>query len=65
MQADTGLVRATKSGSDGGFVINNLPVGSYEVRASTKGFEAWIKKGLELEVEKTPSRPGVEAGIGQ
>src|SRR4051812_17435178 len=53
-QTDTGLVRKVKSGTDGGYLFANLPIGTYEIRATMAGFEAWVKKGTMLNVGANP-----------
>jgi hypothetical protein len=49
-QTDTALVRTTVSGTDGSFVVPNLPVGpnSFEVEAS--GFNKYVQSGIILQV---------------
>lgn len=46
----TGLVRTTLSGSDGLYVLPNLPVGSYKLEVEAGGFERYIQTGIILEV---------------
>src|ERR1700693_3700927 len=46
----TALARNTVSGSDGGYRIPALPVGSYEVRVELPGFRTEVRSGLTLNV---------------
>lgn len=46
----TGLVRTTRSGPDGIYVLPNLPVGSYRLEVQATGFETYVQTGILLEV---------------
>jgi Carboxypeptidase regulatory-like domain len=50
----TGVVRDVKTDSDGYYTAPNLLPGSYEVRASAKGFATVVQKGITLTVGATP-----------
>jgi hypothetical protein len=45
----TGFTRQTKSGSDGAYVLPNLPVGAYSVLAENTGFASLTQKGVSVE----------------
>jgi hypothetical protein len=45
----TGFSRQTKSGSDGAYVLPNLPVGAYSVLAENTGFASLTQKGVSVE----------------
>ena len=49
-QADSGLHRTGKTGTDGSFVLPNLPVGPYTFQASAAGFSAYQQTGIVLRV---------------
>lgn len=49
-QTDTGRVQSTVSGSDGGYVLPGLPVGSYSLTATAPGFSKHIQTGIVLQV---------------
>ena len=49
-QTDTGQVQATKSGSDGRFVLPGMPLGAYSVEVSAAGFKKYLQTGIVLEV---------------
>ena len=48
----TGLDYRGSSSSDGVYVIPNLPVGGYELSATTTGFKSFRQTGLNLEVSQ-------------
>lgn len=48
--ADTGITRNTTTGPTGRYEAPNLPVGRYEVRASSTGFQTSVRAGIELTV---------------
>ena len=41
-QTDTGVVRSAASGSDGGYVLPNLPIGPYRVEVSKQGYTSYV-----------------------
>ncbi len=49
-QTNTGLVRNTLSGSDGTYVLPNLPVGPYNLEVQARGFQAYMQTGIILQV---------------
>jgi hypothetical protein len=51
--ADTGIVRSTKTSAVGFYTISNLAPGTYNLRAEKQGFAVSKIEGLELEVTKT------------
>ncbi len=54
-QTDTGLVRTTTSGADGSYILNNLPVGPYELRVEKAGFSTFVQSGIVLQVDTNPT----------
>ncbi|MBM3739166.1 MAG: TonB-dependent receptor [Acidobacteria bacterium] len=49
----TGLTRRVQAGGAGQFVVNLLPVGTYDLTAERAGFAASVRKGVELQVNTT------------
>jgi len=49
-QTDTGISRETNSGSDGGFVLTNLPLGPYQLEVTKEGFTKYVQSGIVLQV---------------
>ena len=49
-QTGTGLTRTATSGTDGGFVFPNLPVGPYQIEVTKEGFTRQVQSGLTLQV---------------
>ena len=47
---DTGIVRTISTASDGQYVVPDLHIGNYLVRANATGFKAEERKGLVLQV---------------
>jgi hypothetical protein len=59
----TGLTRAATTGSDGNYVISNLPTGHYSVAASLSGFKTTTISDIELQVAQQASvNPILEVG---
>jgi hypothetical protein len=52
-QVDTGLTRVTTSESEGRFVFPALPVGLYELKAESTGFEPLVFPNVRLTVNDT------------
>jgi hypothetical protein len=51
-QAETGVTRKAKSGSDGSYTFPNLPIGPYQLTASHTGFKKSVEKGVQLHVSE-------------
>ena len=49
-QTNTGFVRSTLSGADGGWVLPELPIGPYALTVGSAGFKNYVQSGLELHV---------------
>src|ERR1051325_11571062 len=47
---ETGQVRSTVSGTDGTYVVPNLPVGNYTLEVSAAGFANYVQSGIVLQV---------------
>src|SRR5580704_8254251 len=49
-QTDTGQVLSTLSGSDGSYVLPNLPVGPYSIEVTAPSFSGYLQSGIVLQV---------------
>ena len=54
-QTQTGVVRNTTSGSDGSYVLTNLPLGPYQLEVTKEGFSKTVQSGIELQVNSDPA----------
>ncbi len=54
-QTDTGLVRTVTSGSDGVYVLSNLPLGPYTLEVTKDGFSRYVQSGIVLQVNVNPT----------
>jgi len=54
-QTATGAVRTTTSGSDGGYVLPNLPIGPYLLEVTKEGFSKYAQTGIVLQVDTNPT----------
>ncbi|HTZ56709.1 MAG TPA: carboxypeptidase regulatory-like domain-containing protein [Acidobacteriaceae bacterium] len=55
IQTDTGFTRTATSGSDGSYILSNLPIGPYRFEASASGFKTYIQNGIVLQVNINPT----------
>ncbi len=53
-QTDTSQVHAVTSGSDGSYLIPNLPIGPYSLQVTKDGFRSYVQNGIVLEVSTNP-----------
>src|SRR5580704_6927275 len=53
-QMDTGAVRTTTTGADGGYVLANLAIGPYRLEVSKEGFSTLVQTGIVLQVATSP-----------
>ena len=54
-QTDTGLTRFVTTGSQGEFLLTNLPIGPYKLTAQLSGFSTFEQTGIVLRVGDTRS----------
>jgi hypothetical protein len=56
-QTDTDTQRTTTTDASGSYIIPNLPLGPYRLRASKMGFEVYVQTGILLQVGSSPTIP--------
>lgn len=61
---DTGLTRSVRSGDDGAYRLEFLPVGKYEIEVTYTGFKKSLLSGIVLQVSDT-ARVDVALAVGQ
>src|SRR5262245_56980775 len=54
-QISTGLTRSTITGVRGDYVLPNLPVGPYKLKAQLQGFSVYEQSGITLQVGSSPT----------
>ena len=54
-QSATGLVRTVTSGTDGGYLLANLPIGPWVIEVSKDGFSKYVQSGIVLQVDSNPT----------
>jgi len=55
---ETGSVRQTVTGETGSYVLAQLPIGTYSVRAEMTGFKTFVKEGIVFEqIAEDSNRP--------
>jgi hypothetical protein len=52
---ETGLTRSADPSADGGFQVQYLPVGTYTVEVSAKGFKTYVEQNVAVTVDQTNS----------
>ncbi len=52
-QTETGLTRTAITDRDGGYVLVELPIGHYQIRAEAKGYQKYLQEGISLDVNQT------------
>ena len=63
IQSETGLTRTAVANRSGEYLLLELPVGHYSVRATAKGFETYIQKGIVLDINQAATVP-VRLAVG-
>lgn len=56
-QTDTDTQRTATTDASGSFIIPNLPLGPYRLRASKTGFGIYVQTGIVLQVGSSPTIP--------
>ena len=54
-QTATGATRTVSSGTDGGYVLPNLPIGPYLFEVTKDGFNKYVQTGIVLQVNTSPT----------
>src|SRR5215472_346516 len=54
-QTATGIVRTATSGTDGNYVLPNLPIGPYLLEVTKEGFTKYVQTGIVLQVDTNPT----------
>jgi hypothetical protein len=52
-QIETGLTRTTITNHEGEYVLVELPIGHYQIRAEAKGYQKYLQEGITLGVNQT------------
>jgi hypothetical protein len=52
-QIETGLTRTAVTNHEGEYVLVELPIGHYQIRAEAKGYEKFLQEGIALNVNQT------------
>src|ERR1700674_624724 len=52
-QTETGLTRSAITDRDGAYVLVELPIGHYQIRAEAKGYQKYLQEGISLDVNQT------------
>jgi hypothetical protein len=63
-QTDTNFTRSTVTDAEGNYVLSNLPIGPYRLRAALSGFRSFEQTGIVLTVNANPTIP-IELGLGE
>jgi hypothetical protein len=54
-QIETGQVRAVLTGTDGSYLVPNLPIGPYRMEVAREGFATFVQTGIVLNVNTNPT----------
>jgi outer membrane receptor protein involved in Fe transport len=52
-QTETGLTRTAFTDRDGAYVLVELPIGHYQIRAEAKGYQKYLQEGISLDINQT------------
>src|ERR1700676_1906500 len=52
-QTETGLTRTAFTDRDGAYVLVELPIGHYQIKAEAKGYQKYLQEGISLDVNQT------------
>lgn len=54
-QTATGAVRTVSAGTDGSYVLANLPIGPYLLEVTKECFSKYVQSGIVLQVDSNPT----------
>jgi hypothetical protein len=52
-QTETGLTRTATTNREGEYVLVELPIGHYQIRAEAKGYQKYLQEGIILDVNRS------------
>src|SRR5205823_3758456 len=59
----TGVSRQTRSGADGGYMLSQLPIGTYSISAEATGFKKFVLDNVKVAVDEN-RRVDVQFQVG-
>ena len=62
-QTETGLTRTAVTNREGEYVLVELPIGHYQIRAGAKGYQKYLQEGILLNVNQTAT-VGIHLKLG-
>jgi hypothetical protein len=62
-QTETGLTRTVITDRDGAYVLIELPIGHYQIRAEAKGYQKYLQEGITLDINETAT-VGIRLKLG-
>src|SRR5664279_1962241 len=62
-QTETGLTRTASTDRSGGYVLVELPIGHYQIRAEAKGYQKYLQEGITLNVNQNAT-VGIHLKLG-
>src|SRR6202050_704926 len=62
-QTETGLTRMARTDRDGAYVLVELPIGHYQIRAEAKGYQKYLQEGITLDINETAT-VGIHLKLG-
>ena len=62
-QTETGLTRTVITDRDGAYVLIELPIGHYQIRAEAKGYQKYLQEGITLDINETAT-VGIHLKLG-
>src|SRR6202522_3348190 len=62
-QTETGLTRTARTDRDGSYVLVELPIGHYQIRAEAKGYQKYLQEGITLDINETAT-VGIHLKLG-
>ena len=62
-QTETGLTRTALTNREGEYLLVELPIGHYQIRAGAKGYQKYLQEGISLNVNQTAT-VGIHLKLG-
>jgi outer membrane receptor protein involved in Fe transport len=56
-QTETGLTRSVTTDREGAYLLVELPIGHYQIRAEARGYQKYLQEGISLDVNQTATVP--------